>query len=63
MYFAFLAIGGYISAAMIWKRNAFGIVPAVIVSLFYLVFFPLGTIIAIIVFIKLFAEDTRDYLA
>ena len=63
MYLACLAVGGYVSAVLVWKRIPLAVVPAVIVAVFYIIFVPLGTIVGVIIFTKLFAEDTRRYLA
>ena len=62
MFFACLALGGFVSAALIRQRVRLAVIPAVLVSAFYLLFFPLGTVIAAIVLLKLFADDSRRYL-
>ena len=62
MFFACLALGGFVSAALIRQRVRLAVIPAVLVSAFYLRFFPLGTVIAAIVLLKLFADDSRRYL-
>ncbi len=62
MFLALVAFGGYASAVMIWKRVRLAIIPALLVSTVYLMFFPIGTVVAVIVFLKLFDADSRRYL-
>lgn len=62
-YFSCLAIGGYISAILVWQRVPFAIVPATLIAGCYGLFAPLGTLIAVFIFIALFNGDTRQYLA
>ncbi len=61
---AFLpALGGVVAAVLVWNRVPFATVPAMLVGIFFLFFVPIGTLVGAIVLAKLFAEDTRRYLA
>jgi hypothetical protein len=60
---AMFALGGYVSAVLVWRRVSMAMVPACLVTCIYLMFFPLGTLVGVIILTQLLAADTRKYLA
>jgi hypothetical protein len=61
-YMAVLAVGGLVSAVLLWKRVPLARLPAACCAVGFLLFVPLGTIVGAIILSTLFTEETERYL-
>lgn len=62
-YLLSLGIGGFIGSALLWSRVPGSKFFAMFISVFYLIFFPLGTIVGVIIFRGLLSTEMAHYLA